>query len=406
MKYLTAIDIGTDSIKILIGQREQNSSEIKILAKEKISQFGLRKGEIYDVDKAAEGLINLKEKIQEEEKIKIKKIIVNINSPHISLIKNQGIVSISRADTKISEEDIQRVLQAGQILTLPSNNEILDVLVQEFIIDGQPGIKEPLGLRGFRLEVKLSLISVFSPILENLEKAVEKAELKIENVIPSHLAASRAVLNSEQKELGIALIDMGHSTTSLTVFNEGNLLDFKIFPLGSVNITNDIAIGLRTEVAVAEQIKKEFGVFEFSKKEKKTKREKINLSEKEVSFSRIFLKKIIKARVTELFSEINKELKKISKNTILPAGLVLTGGGAFLRDLTEFAKQKFELPCRLAGPRNLSGIENELDFSTVAGLLLSGFDALDSELKNEEEKGRKRGLGASLKKIIKIFLPD
>jgi len=404
MKHLTAIDIGTGMVKILVGQKEENSSEIKILAKEKIPQFGLRKGEIYDLEKVAEGLINLKEKLQKEENLKIKKVIVNINGPHISLLKSQGLISISRADGRISEEDIQRALQAGQIVTLPSNNEILDVLVQEFIIDGEGGIKEPLGLRGFRLEVKLFLISVFSPILENLEKVIEKAGLELEEIIPSPLAVARAVLNSEQKELGIAVIDLGHSTTSLTVFNEGGLIDFKIFPFGSANITNDIAIGLRTEVAVAEQIKKEFGVFEISEKKKKTKKERINILEQELSFSKDFLKKIIRARVTEMFSEVAKELKKITKDTILPAGLILTGGGAFLAGLKEFAKDKFELPCRLAGPRGILGLEEELDFSTVTGLLLSGFDNLEKELK--EEKRGKGGLKTKLKKLIRIFSPD
>lgn len=405
---LTAIDIGTDSIKVLVGQKElETSSVINILSKEKMPQFGLRKGEIYDPDKAAKELILLKQKIENNKNIKIKKVIVNINGPNLSVFKSQGIVSVSRADGKISEEDVQRALQASQAINLPFNKEILDILPKEFIVDNQSGIKNPIGLKGIRLEAKTLLICVFSSVLENLEKTIENAGFEIEGIIPSPLACSRAVLNSEQKELGSAVIDIGSATTSLSIFIEGNLINFIVYPFGSANITNDIAIGLRTEISIAERIKKEFGTFEILTNKKKDKKtitdKKIEIPEKELCFSKNFLNQIIKARITELFSEINKDLKKISKDAILPAGIVLTGGGSCLAGLSEFAKQKFNLPCRVSGPQKIAEVE-EMDFSTAAGLLLSGFDLVEQETLGKRKKGES-GLKSKIKNLFKIFLP-
>jgi len=399
---LAAIDIGTSSTKILVAQKELGSSEFNILAKDKVAQIGLRRGEIYNPAKVTETLLALKEKLQNQG-LKIKKTIVSIGGTHLSVHKGQGLISISRADGKISAEDIQRVLQAAQAVVLPSNNEIIDVCLKEFIIDNQRGIKEPLGLKGFRLEAKVLLICAFSPILEDLEKAVEEAGFEIEAIIPSPLACARAVLNLEQKELGAIVIDMGNATTSLSVFREGNLIDFAIFPVGSSNITNDVAIGLRTEIAVAERIKKEFGLFLDLKNKEKIKKIQKEISEEQIPFSENFLKQIVKARVQEIFSEIAKELKKISKDIVLPAGVILTGGGAALPGLKEFVKQKLELLCQTSGPKGITGTE-EMDFSTAAGLLLSGFDLIDKEVL-EKKKEEKQGLGTKLKKIFKIFLP-
>jgi len=395
---LTALDIGTNSIKFLVGQKKQNSEEITVSAKGEIPHsVGVRKGEVYDFRKVGGNLANLKDKIQKLKKIKIRKVIVNIGGSHLFSVRSQGLVSVSRADQKISQEDIDRVLQAAQAVNLPSNKEILEVVPQEFIVDGERGIENPLGLEGIRLEAKVILICSFSPVLENLEKALFEAGLEVQQIIPSPLASSRAVLSPTQKELGVAAVDMGGGTTSLSVFGEGNLIDFAVFPIGSSNITNDIAVGLRTEIATAERIKREFGSFEFFSKKEKIKKGKIDIPEKEISFPPSFLRNIVKSRVSETFSEVAKNLKKISKETILPSGVILTGGGASLPGLVEFAKQKFELPCYLSGPKGIGEVE-EPSFSCCAGLLLSGFD-----FQGEDRGGE--NLGLKFKKILKIFLP-
>ncbi len=398
---ITAIDIGTSSIKLLIGQKEADSPSITIIEKREVPQtIGVKRSEIYNPKNISETISSLKEKIQKTKGIKIKKAVVNIGGTHLSVIRSQGLVSVSRADQKISQEDIKRVFQASQAVNLPSNQEVLDTKIQEYLIDGEKGVKDPLGLEGFRLEAKALLICVFSPILENLERAVYESKIEIEKIIPSILASSRAVLTEQQRELGVAVVDIGAGTTSLSVFSEGNLVDFVVFPMGASNITNDIAIGLRTEISTAERIKKEFGslspFISRSKKKNEKKKEKIEIPEKNISFSNSLLEKIVTSRISEVFSEINKNLKKISKESILPGGVVLTGGGSLLPGMADFAKEKFELPCYLSGPKKVVGVE-EPTFSTCAGLLLSGFEAGGEEILMPSE-GR-------LRKIFKIFLP-
>ncbi|MBZ9572884.1 cell division protein FtsA [Patescibacteria group bacterium] len=395
---LNALDIGTGSIKVLVGQKDLGTQDITILGQTQALSFGVRKGEISNPQEVSQGIVAAKEHLQKSGAAKIKKVLVNIAGSHLYSLQSQGLVSVSRADQKISKEDIQRVLQASRALNLPSNKEVLNVFAKEFVVDGEGGIEDPLGLEGIRLEAKVLLVCAFSPVLENLGSAVTEADLEIEEVIPSPLASARACLTPQQKELGVGLVDIGAGNTGVSFFETGKLIDFAIFPLGSANITNDIAIGLRTEIVTAERIKKEFGTLSFKKRKKKGS--KIEIPEKSLSFSPKFLKDIIEARVSEIFSEVQKELKKISKQNLLPGGIVLTGGGSFLPGIVEFAKHKLKLPCRLGPPRNVPGIE-DLAFSTCCGLLLSGFDS--------RERGRERvfeeGMGAKLRKLFKMFLP-
>lgn len=398
---VNAIDIGTSSIKLLIGTKEKNSSEITILAKEEVPySVGVRKSEIYNPQKIAEILSELKEKIQKSKGFKIKKAVVNIGGPHLFSMKSKGLVSVSRADQKISKEDIERVIQASQAVSLPSNKEILDVVPQEFVIDEEGGIKKPLGLQGIRLEAKVLLICLFSPVLENLEIALAEAEIEVEDIVPSPLASARAVLTPEQKEIGVAVVDIGAGTTSLSVFKEGNLIEIAVFPLGAANITNDIAIGLRTEITTAERVKREFGSFINSPSRKKIKKGKAEISKKDISLSPSFLRKIIRFRVSEILFETSRALKRVSKEINLPAGVILTGQGALLPGLVEFSKQKFELPCHLSGAKGINGAE-EVKFSGCAGLLLSGFDLRE----NQDIRISREGLKEKIKKLFRIFLP-
>ena len=395
---LNALDIGTSSIKLLVGQKDFGTGDITILGQAQAPCLGVRKGEVSNPQEVTRAILTAKERLEKSGVGKIKKVLVNIGGSRLYSLPSQGLVSVSRADQKISKEDIQRVLQASRALNLPSNKEVLDVFAKEFMVDGEGGIEDPLGLEGIRLEAKVLLICTFSPVLENLGNAVSEADLEIEEVIPSPLASSRACLTPQQKELGAGVVDIGAGNTGVSFFEAGKLIDFAIFPLGSSHITNDIAIGLRTEISTAERIKKEFGTL--SSKKRKKKVSKIEIPEKSLSFSPKFLKDIVEARASEIFSEVQKELKKISKQKLLPGGIVLTGGGSLLPGIVEFAKQKLKLPCRLGPPRNIPGFE-DLAFSTCCGLLLSGFDLLEG--KRERLLGE--GLGVKLKKIFKMFLP-
>ena len=404
---LTALDIGTNSVKALIGKSNPKEESFEILAMAQISSAGVKKGEVIKVKKVIPVIQSSIAEVQKKSGLRVRKCIFNINGSHLSAVPSQGLVSVSRADEKISEEDINRVLHQAQAMNLPPNKEILDIFPKEFIVDGEGGIKEPLGLHGLRLEVRALLIYVFSPVLENLVQAIDSVGLQFDsnNIVPSPLASAKACLNFEQKELGVALVDIGAETTGLAVFEEGDLIHFHIIPLGSANITNDIAIGLRTEIETAERIKKEFGSLSFLKKKKgkqKKTKEKIEIPEKSLVCSRKILENIIESRVSEIFSQIQKELKKISKQELLPAGVILTGGGSLLPGIEEYAKRVLKLPCRLAAPKNILGLPEDPSFSAAVGLLMEGWDLEKEGIKSGSFSG---GLGERIRRIFKIFLP-
>jgi cell division protein FtsA len=337
---------------------------------------------VIDSDEVSQKIIEAVNICREGLEKKIESVVISINGSHLLFLPGRGLVSVSRADQKISETDIERALQASRSISLSTNQEILEVFPQEFIIDGQPGIKEAEGLRGIRLEAKTLCLAAFSPYLKNLSDSVLGADLEIEHILPSVIASSQAVLDQEEKELGVALIEIGAGTTSLAVFEEGNLINAMVFPLGSNNITNDIAIILKTEIEEAENIKKSFTGFSLKE-------------------SRKAVSKIIEARTKEIFNEINRELKRIGK-TKLPAGIVLTGGGANLSKIVDFAKKELKLHCRLGLPKGFSPEIDDSSWSTVCGLVLEGAKIFEGE---DGLPFSEKGIFKKIKAIFQIFNP-
>lgn len=405
---VAGLDIGTHSIKVLVVQRKQKNWEV--LSYVEIPSFGLRKGAVVNVEETSKNVQMIISGIEKDCNRKIKSVFVNIGGSHLYVTPSDGIISVSRADQRISKEDIERVLQATRAINIPSNEEVLDVFPREFIIDDQKGIKQPLDLSGVRLEAKVLLLCVFSPYFVNLTQAVLNAKLQIDDVVPSPLAAANAVLTPQQKELGVALIDIGAATTSLAVFEEGDLIHLAIFPIGSANITNDIAIGLKTEVQIAESIKKQYGTCMFPKTGSKGYPDKSDQSRKKIevfdkSSSLNFTKKdlinIIEPRVSEILDLVQKELKKIGKQEMLPGGIVLTGGGAKIPKIKELTKETLKLACEIGIPKQIIGIEEDPALATVAGLAMGGVDF-------EEEEGIlgvAKGWTSKFKKMFRVFLP-
>ena len=402
--FLTGLDIGTGTIKILAVKKTENGLEVISQIEE--NSAGIRRGVVVDVEEVSNILKNAFSQLRGETGQKIDSVYVSIDGSHLFSAPSHGIISVSRADQKISEEDIQRVLQAAQTFSLPSNKEIFTSFPKEFIIDGQKGIKDVLGLQGVRLEVEVLALGGFSPYLKNFEKIVLNTDLQILDMVPSPIAAARAVLTPRQKELGVAILDIGAGTSGLAVFEEGDLIHFTVLPIGSINITHDIAIGLKLDVDVAERIKIEYGSC-LLKGEKKTRlrgKEKIEIEgEAPLVFSRKALNEIIEIRTSEIFSEVQKELKKISREKLLPAGIVLTGGGAKLPGIVELAKRELKLPCKIGKPQGFQDLEEDLSFSTVCGLVLAGVDLIEESQPVISEFGK--GISSKIKRVFKIFLP-
>ncbi len=401
---VTGLDIGTHSIKALVAQRKGKDWEV--LSYAEVPSFGLRKGAVVSVEETAKNVQMIMSGVEKDCNRKISSVFVNIGGSHMYVTPSDGIISVSRADNRISKEDIERVLQATRAVNIPSNEEVLDVFPREYVIDDQKGIKQPEDLTGVRLEAKVFLLCVFSPYFVKLTQAVLSAKLQINDVIPSPLAAAKSVLTKEQKELGVALIDIGAATTSLAVFEEGELLHLAVFPIGSANITNDIAIGLKTEVAIAESIKKQHGTCMFAKTEKDKNdqsKKKIEVFDKSSSlnFTKKNLVDIIEPRVSEILDLVQKELKKINRQQLLPGGVVITGGGAKIPRIKELTKETLKLACEIGTPKGIIGLPDDPALATVAGLALEGVDF------GEEEGilGVAGNLGSVFKKIFRAFKP-
>lgn len=409
-KLITGLDIGSGTIKIISAFKKEGKEGLEVLSRVQEAPSGIRRGIVIDPTKLAEIISSLVNKIREDCGQKIKGVYANVGGSHIFCTASHGLVSVSRADQKISEEDISRVLQAAQTFSLPSNKEILDIFPKEFVVDDEKGIKDPLGMDGVRLEVEALVVGGFSPYLKSSNQALLNSGLQILGLTPAPIASARAILTPREKELGVLLLDIGAGTTSLCVFEEENLIHLAIFPIGSGNITNDIAICLKTDIDMAEKIKIQFGSCLLEKKEKKRhqkhqKLEKIKItglnSEEPLAFTNKMLAKIIEARVFEILREVQKELKKIGKVGLLPAGIVLTGGGAKLPKIKDFCKKELKLPCRIGVPRGFFPEIDDPRFASVCGLVLEGIDL------DEERTGvlPGRGILTKIKRVFQIFIP-
>jgi cell division protein FtsA len=392
---ICAIDIGSSKIKILVVKKEKEKLEAVFKAEE--NSEGVKKGIVVDPEKVSKILRNLISLANQNLKEKINSAIVNLGGTHLFSVQTHALISVSRADQTVSEEDLNRALQEAKIISAGHNKEIFDLIVRNYILDGERISKEPIGLKGTRLEVEALALGCLTPYLENLKKSLLNCGLEIFELIPSPIACSRAVLTERQKELGVCLLDIGAQTTSISVFEDGNLIFLSVLPIGSQEITNKIAIQMQIDPELAERLKIEFGSCYFKGK---NKREKIELEDEEpLVFYPRSLARIIREGYSTIFESVLKELKKISKDKKLPAGIVLTGGGAKVPKILELAKFKFKLNCKVGKPRGVLNLEEDPAFSTLVGLVLSAFDL-------EEEKGELRlGVFSKIKRIFRIFLP-
>ena len=398
-QIITGLDIGTHSLKMVIAQKKEEGEDLEILGFGEEPSSGVRKGSVVNPDELAKKISALKNRIENISDQKIGEVFVNIGGSHIFTVPSHGIVAVSRADGQISQEDVERVLQAAQAFSLQQNKEILEVFPQQFLVDGEENLKEVIGMKGVRLEVNVLAVCGSSPYVKNLTDAILASGLSIADVSPSSLMSGAAVLRPQQKELGAAIIDIGAGTTGLAVYEEGDLIHTAIFPVGSENITNDVAIGLRIEPDIAEKVKVEFGTCSGGKGRKM---EKMEIPDgPPITFSQKMLNHIIEARVREIFQLVNKDLKKISKQGMLPGGIILVGGGAKLPKIVDFAKKDLKLTVKIGTPSGIISLNSDPAFLGVMGLVVAGADS-------EYQGGRSRiaaGLMQKIKKVFKPFIP-
>ncbi len=376
-QILTGLDIGSSTIRVVVGQVNPHDNKIHVLGAAENPAEGVNKGAITSIEDAVSSISGALEKAERMTGIPIEHAFVGINGSHITSQDSHGVIAVSKSDGEIREEDVERVIEAAQAVATPPNYEILHVVPRSFTVDNQKGVKDPIGMTGIRLEVDAQIIQGLTSQIKNITKCIYRTGIDIDDLVLGVLASAESALTKKQKDLGVCLLNIGGATTSLLVFEEGDVLHTAILPVGSSHITNDIAIGLRTSIELAEKIKIEHGS---ALPGEISKRDEINLEEidsrEEGVVSKKHVSEIIEARCEEIFKMADKELQKVDRSGLLPAGVILTGGGAKLPGLVEVAKQQFKLPASLGYPRDLGSTAvdkvNDLNYSTAIGLLYWG----------------------------------
>ena len=370
-EHFIGLDIGTSAVRCVVGMYDPNGSSMpSIIGHGQAANQGMRRGAVVHVDDVAEAIIKAVTEAERISGMQIKHATVNVNGSHVSGLNSEGVIAISAADREITPEDRMRVEEAATIVSLPPNREIVQFFAKNYSLDGQKNIKDPVGMHGVRLEVDAHIVTAASPNLRNLDMALEKAEVAPTHHTVSGLAAAESVLTRQQREAGTALIDIGAGTTNLIVFEDGEVQHVSVLPIGGQHITNDLAIGLKTDIDVAEQVKVQHA--DVHSEPKKTNA-MVKVGNKAHNFKFEEISMIVEARMDELFEYVDKELHKIKRSRKLPGGIVITGGTAKLPGIDEFAREKLQLPARIGKLHNVGGLVDTVEdpaFTTVVGLML------------------------------------
>ncbi|TSA55634.1 cell division protein FtsA [bacterium] len=370
--HILAIDLGTSNIKALVGKEGSGNCNVVLPCHRK--SRGIKKGELVNLEETAEELDNLVAEIEGMLKnINFKRSIVGIGGPNLKTCLSKGVAVVSRPDQEITEEDKERADKAAQAFALPPNRTLVQTVSRNYIVDGVAKVKDPVGMKGLKIETECLLIDAFSPNINYIDRLGEMVNLKFDPKIVLPFAGAEIALTDQDKDLGAIALDLGAGTTSACVYEDDEILDLQVFPMGGDSITNDIAVGLKTYIDIAEKIKVNEGV---ATKKKVGKNENIDLSvyleeaESSEKISKKFLAEIIEARLSEIFDLVADRLKEIDRFGKLPGGVVLYGGGAKMPFIAELAREKFKLPVRLANPDIEWYRENpDLSFISVLGLL-------------------------------------
>lgn len=371
LPHFVGLDVGTSTVRAIVGTPNPNDpTKPSIIGYGKAPNLGMRKGVVVHSDDVAEAIVQAVTEAERLSGVRIHAATVNVNGAHVMGMNSKGVVAISAVNREITDEDRLRVEEAATIVQLPPNREIIQVFAKNYRLDGQENIKDPVGMHGVRLEVDTHIVSAATPNIRLLDTALEKAQVLPSNHTVSALAAAEAVLTRQQKESGTLLLDIGAGTSNLVVIEDGEVQHVAVLPIGGIHITNDLAIGLKTDLDVAEQVKiKLADLNEPSKKQQST----VKIGDVEFTFKNSDINMIVEARTEELFEYVDKELKKIQRSRKLPGGVVLVGGTAKLPGIATIARDKLQLAARVGKPHSVSGLVESVQdpgASAAVGLML------------------------------------
>jgi cell division protein FtsA len=392
-RVYAGLDIGTTKISCIIA--DQNAAgEMRILGVGNAPSDGLRRGAVVDLEKTVASVTKAVEEAERMAGVQAKGVHAGIAGDHIRSLNSRGVVAVSRKDNEIAAADVARVIEAAKAIAIPMDREIIHVIPQEFMVDEQAGIKQPVGMSGVRLEAEVHIITGAVTSARNICRAIQRADLKVYDLTLQPLASAAAVLDHDEKDLGVVLLDIGGGTTDVAVFHEGAVRHTSIIPFGGANVTSDIAIGLRTPIDKAEAIKIQYGA---ALAAIVGGDEMVGVSgvggraEKEIS--RHTLASMIEPRMEEIFQLANKEVRKNHFAPLIGGGVVLTGGTSLLPGAVELAEQVFEMPVRIGLPRGMAGLSPNLAdprYATGIGLVLHAAHAEQEPMQDLVESGAGR----------------
>ncbi|WP_322509626.1 cell division protein FtsA [Anaerolinea sp.] len=406
---VVGIDIGTTKVCTLVARVEGGSS-FRILGVGIEPSQGIRKGTIVDLQAASQAIARSIEKAERTSGMEITSALVSLAGSHVSSVNSRGVVGI--AGRVIDQEDVFRALDAAQAVAIPHNREIIHVIQRGFVVDGQDGIRMPVGMHGYRLEVEAHIITAAASTVENLRQCVQASGVEVVQFVLNPLASAEVVLSDTERQMGVVVCDIGGGTTDMAIYIDGDIWHTMVLGIGGNHITSDIAHGLRLPLSQAEEIKKLYGhAVQSEIPENETFSTRIFGEERPVEISRRDLAMIIEARVEEIFDLILQEIKRSGYDGLLPAGVVLTGGSSLLPGIRTLASQVMGLPVRIAKPENLLGLTDQLNspaYSTSVGLL--NWAMMMSETpaatgKRSRKKGGSSEFGDRLKSFLKRLLP-
>jgi len=405
-RTVVGIDVGSSKICTLVGEILQDGS-VRVVGVGLVPARGLRKGVVVNVEDTTAALASSIEEAQRSSGYKLERAYVSIGGEHVASLNCQGVVGVSHRREGITFDDVERALDAACAVTMPHNHEIMHVIPRGYVVDGQNGVREPVGMHGFRLEAEAHLVTGSRTAIQNLVKCVGRAGMEVDEVVSAPIAAGDAVLTETEREMGVVLADIGAGTTDVAIFIDGTVWHTITLGVGGAYVTQDIAIGLRLSPVVAEEIKVKHGHAIAAEVDPEEAFMVASFGdEAPQAVPRWQLASIIEARVQEILSMINKEIKRSGYDGLLPAGIVLTGGTPQLPGILPLGRELLDLPVRVGKPQDLQGLIDAVDnpaHAVGAGLLMWG--STEEARPQLRSRPRSRG-GAQFVKWLRAFLPS
>ncbi len=368
--YAVGLDIGTTKIRTVVAHIDSSTGVPTIVGIGQAATTGMRKGVVVNLQGPGQAIDAALGEAERMSGYQVHGATLSVNGAHILTTHADGMVAVGALDHEINFEDLDRIKEVATLGKVPANRDILDVVAHAYKLDGQDNIKDPIGMTGTRLEIDAHVVSALTPYLVNVEKAADSAQVQPHSIIPTAVAAARAVLNEQQRENGVAVIDLGGSTTSIAVYEEGDLQYVGVVPIGGINLTNDLAIGLKTDPEIAEEVKLKHAC---AVSHSDAAGVSVKHDGEIHTFKTEEINEITEARLEEIFDGVQFHLKKAGRAGTLPGGVVLVGGGAKLKHITEYAKEALGLAARLGHPAGFGGVAEDIDkseFATAIGLML------------------------------------